>query len=244
MKVKASRLRRSNRSHRAAASRRQRNSPEETVRHGWNRLSVVYRPDGSQVDGTGHRTREYLRWLAPVLRAVTPGSKVLDLGCGNGDPAARILSESYSVTGVDISEVQIRRARKLIPGARFLRGDMTSVSFQPSSFQAVVALYSIIHVPLRKQRPLIRRIFRWLIPRGWFLTIVGKEAWTGRETSWLGVRTPMYWSHTDAGTYERWFRKAGFKILRRKFIPEGNSGHELFLTRKEVVRTSGKRQPL
>lgn len=206
--------------------------PETVVRRGWNRLSITYRPDGSDVDATGHRYGEYRAWLRPLMRALPRGSRVLDLGCGNGDPVARLLCSRFALTGIDISDVQIRRARALLPRARFLRADMTAVRFAPGSFDAVVAFYSMIHVPVRKQRPLIRRVSRWLGPRGMFLGVLGKTAWTGRETSWLGMNTPMFWSHTDAGTYDRWLRAEGFQILRRKYIPEGDSGHELFLARK------------
>ena len=39
------------------------------------------------------------------------GSRILDVGCGNGLPATRELALSHEVTGVDISEQQIARAR-------------------------------------------------------------------------------------------------------------------------------------
>ena len=202
------------------------------MRKGWNRLSTVYRPARSTADRTGHLNREYRTWLDPILRILPRRAYVLDLGCGNGNPTARILARKFQVTGVDISDVQVRRARDLVPGARFLRADMTQVRFPPEAFDAVVMLYSLIHVPRRKHRPLLSRIYRWLRPGGLLLAIVGSEAWTGRESSWLGVEVEMYWSHADAATYERWLGETGFVILRRHFIPEGESGHELFLARK------------
>src|SRR5579859_4177324 len=97
----------------APALRGERLSPEETVRRGWNRLSWVYRPDRSRTDGTGHRNPEYAGWLRPLLRDLPPGAHVLDLGCGCGDPVARWLSQRFYVTGIDISDVQIRRAQEL-----------------------------------------------------------------------------------------------------------------------------------
>lgn len=113
---------------------------------------------------------------------------------------------------------------------------MTVVRFPAGAFQAVMMLYSLIHVPLKKHRPLIRRIHQWLAPGGLLLTTVGKSAWTARERGWLGVNAEMYWSHADADTYELWLRSVGFEILRRQFIPEGDSGHELFLVWKSVLK--------
>ena len=42
----------------------------------------------------------------------------------------------------------------------------------------------------------------------------------------------MYWSHTDADTYRRWFLKSGFGVLDEVFVPEGKGGHQKFLLRK------------
>jgi len=202
------------------------------VRHGWNRVSRIYRSEESVTDVFGHAHMEYHDWLDPVLRSIPRGSEVLDLGCGCGVPASRLLADRFRVTGVDISDVQIRRARQVVPGAKFIRGDMTEVDFPEESFGAVVCLYAIIHVPVEEQQPLLERIYRWLAPGGLFLLIAGEEAWTGEEENWLGSNAKMYWSHADAGTYLRWLTRAGFAIERRSFIPEGASGHALILAHK------------
>ena len=162
---------------------------------------------------------------------------MLDLGCGTGVPASRALATRFEVTGVDLSDVMIRRARRTVPQARFLRADMTEVDFPPESFGAVVSLYAIIHVPLGKQRPLLARIRSWLAPGGLFLSILGHGAYEGMTRGWLGVDAPMYWSHADAGTYRRWLREVGFVVLHQEYIPEGDSGHELFLARKTGSRS-------
>ena len=149
------------------------------------------------------------------------------------------------VTGVDISDVQIERARALVPTATFVREDMTRVRFPAGSFAAVVALYSIIHVPLAEQRPLFRRIHRWLVPGGVFLTILGAGRWKGLEKGWLGSDSWMFWDHVDAATYRTWLGEAGFVIDAEKLIPEGEGGHELFRVHrpKETTRHSTRAAP-
>ena len=52
------------------------------------------------------------------------------------------------MTGVDLSEVQIERARQLVPRATFIRADATEVAFPTESFDAVVCLFALIHIPL------------------------------------------------------------------------------------------------
>ncbi|MFO7539512.1 MAG: methyltransferase domain-containing protein, partial [Chloroflexota bacterium] len=128
------------------------------VRDSYNRISEAYRGDSVS------RDRGYFRWLEELTPLLQPGDPVLDLGCGCGIPVAQELARAFTVTGVDISEVQIERARALVPQATFLCGDFMSVDFAPQSFTAVVSFYAIIHVPLPEQRPLFDRIFTWLRP--------------------------------------------------------------------------------
>ncbi|MGD0587720.1 MAG: class I SAM-dependent methyltransferase [Thermoplasmata archaeon] len=217
-----------------------RSSWKGAVRTGWNRVSYRYRPWGETSDCFGHREREYRAWLDPIVRSLPRHAKVLDLGCGTGVPAARLLSRRFRVTGVDLSDVQIRRARRLVAGATFLRADMCDVDFAPGTFAAVVSLYSLIHVPREQHRALLRKITKWLPPGGWFLAILGHARYEGSEAGWLGSDARMYWSHYDAATYRRWLRAEGFRVVREKFIPEGDGGHQLFLARKK--RSGPKRR--
>lgn len=206
--------------------------PKGLVRQGWNRVSLVYRANDGSSDYFGHSFTDHEQWLQPFLRTVPRGAEVLDLGCGCGVPDARLLADRFRVTGVDISDVQVRRARRLVPSARFVRADMTEVRFRPDSFGGIVCLYSLIHVPLDEQRPLLERMHRWLQPDGLLLVTTGETAYTGTEENWLGSNAKMYWSHADAGTYEGWLGATGFEVLRRTRVSEPGAAHVLFLARK------------
>jgi ubiquinone/menaquinone biosynthesis C-methylase UbiE len=117
--------------------------PKTLVRSGYDTISEAYRADSFPLEGTWYETA-----LRALDAALTTGSTVLDLGCGCGVPVAAHLARSHRVTGVDISERQIARARALVPGAAFLRADMTSVDLPARAFDAIVAFWAIIHVPL------------------------------------------------------------------------------------------------
>jgi SAM-dependent methyltransferase len=104
--------------------------PAELVRSGYNAVSRAYRSD----DDPAH---EYGPWLASLLERIPGRGQVLDIGCGCGVPVARRLAAAgHQVTGVDVSDVQVERARKLVPGAVFLRADATDLDFPPGSFDA------------------------------------------------------------------------------------------------------------
>ena len=200
--------------------------PREVVRRGYDLVSNAYRGDEDDV-------KEYGEWLTELAALLPPGGRVLDLGCGNGIPSSRWLADhGFAVTGVDFSEVQVGRARRLVPSATFLCADMISVDIPPASFDAVVAFYSLIHVPVEEHPPFLIRVASWLRTDGYFLAIVGHTAGTGTEDDWFGA--PMYWSHADRDTYLSWFEGAGLAVLWDRFIPEDDGGHTLILARRVV----------
>jgi cyclopropane fatty-acyl-phospholipid synthase-like methyltransferase len=172
----------------------------------------------------------YAEWLGELTPLLSDGDPVLDLGCGCGVPATAMLAERFSVTGVDVSPVQVERAKRLVPAAHFVCQDMSEANFPSESFTAIVSLLAIIHVPVEEQPALFRQLRRWLRPGGYLLATVGARAWTGTEENWHGA--PMYWSHADRETYLGWLADAGLEVHWTRFIPEGTSGHTLLLAQR------------
>jgi ubiquinone/menaquinone biosynthesis C-methylase UbiE len=152
--------------------------------------------------------------LEELTRELPPDAAVLDLGCGAGVPATGWLAQRFAVTGVDISVRQLELARRHVPSATFLQADMTQLEFAPETFDAVVALHSIIHVPRAEHPALIGNIHRWLRPGGVFLATWAFDAWEGAEGDWEGWGAPMRWSHYDGQTSLQLLRDAGFTALR------------------------------
>ena len=191
------------------------------VRRGYDALSTRY-------DEAYGGESKYVDWLVEILTRLSTHSRVLDLGCGSGVPAALALTEAgHQVTGVDLSEVQVSRARTRVPAATFIQADMTTLNLPAASFDAVLSFYALIHIPLDEQQPLLDRVAQWLRPGGLFVATVGSTAWTGAEQNWLGGDVPMWWSHADASTTRTWLERAGLVVEREEFVAEGTSGHTL-----------------
>jgi len=125
---------------------------------------------------------------------------VLDLGCGAGVPCTQLLASqpNIHVTGCDISSTQLALAAEKLPAGKvkLIQSDMMNLEFADSTFDVVVAFYSIIHVPRGEQPILLKRIGKWLKPGGWFLSnflaegedTVVEQKWLGEEKGW------MFWS--------------------------------------------------
>jgi SAM-dependent methyltransferase len=199
----------------------------DLVRRGYDAISLAYRSDDGAALASSAEVSRYAGWTAELAGRLLPGARVVDLGCGAGIPATRELADhGLQVLGVDFSAVQLRRARQLVPAARFVQADMTAFGLQPASIDAVVSFYALIHLPLADQQALFPRVREWIRPGGYFLAIVGAGRWTGTE-HYLGA--DMFWDHADTATYLRWLPEARLTPLWDRFVPEGDSGHSLIL---------------
>jgi SAM-dependent methyltransferase len=194
--------------------------PKRIVAEGYDAISERYlawsalRPSATR-----------LRYLGLALELIPAGSAVLELGCGAGIPMTAALAEGRTVTGVDISETQIEAARRNVPAATFVLADMTTLDFEPASFDAVVAFYALTHVPRDEQAGLLERIRRWLRPGGLFLASMGADDEPGDvEADWLGV--DMYFSHFGAKANRRLVETAGFVIDRTEVAVEPEDRHD------------------
>lgn len=171
-----------------------------------------------------------VEWLGRLLELLPERADVLDLGCGNGEPAARLLAVRHAYTGVDLSREQLGRAAASVPDARLIHADYTRLNLPPGSFDAIVALYTFGHVPRDELPRLYRTIAGWLRPGGYLLATMGRRDGPDFvEHDWLGA--PMFFSSFDAETNLRLLGEAGLDMLEREVIcqDEGEQGEACFL---------------
>jgi ubiquinone/menaquinone biosynthesis C-methylase UbiE len=194
--------------------------PVETVRRGYDAIAEAYLA-WSHAESSPARDA----WVQHFLEALPEGSAVLELGCGAGVPVTRALAERYRVTALDISERQLELARVNVPEATFVEGDMSSVAFEMASFDGVIAVHSVTHVPRERHSGLFGRIHRWLRPSGIFVACLGVGDEPGSiEDDWLGA--PMYFSHYDAAENRRLLRRTGFALERDEVVTQIEHGSE------------------
>ena len=205
---------------------------KKVVEEGYDRIGERY---AQELGMTRQELRS--RQVSYLMTALPCGSALLDLGCGAGTPTTKRLAEHFAVTGVDISHCQVERARRDIPGATFIRADMTSLRLPRCSFDAVTAFFSIIHVPRDEQPDLIRSIAAWLRPKGLlFATMTARGKEIDFDDCWMGA--PMFWSGYDGDTNKRIVREAGLDIISVEET-EDSDGHFLWLmARKPGERTA------
>jgi len=208
--------------------------PQHLVAAGYDAIASQF--DDWQNDVVGSPRMRFLdRFLETLfLETLPPRPDLLELGCGAGVESTRLLAERGQLTGVDISEAQLELARERVPSATFIRADLTKLEFAADSFDGVVALYVLFHVPRAELEPLLGRIEQWLRPGGVFLaTMLARGDGEGVE-DWLGV--PMFFSSSDPDDDREMFRDAGFAVVEDETVvqhePEGDLPFHWLLARK------------
>jgi SAM-dependent methyltransferase len=216
------------------------NDPKEIVERGYDAIAERYAEWQPTVKGS-----PVIEYLERLLEKLPPDADVLELGCGNGEPAARILATKHRYTGVDISREQLRRASDLVPGGDFLHADYTAVELPDESFDAVVALYTFGHVPREALPAVFDSVARWLRPGGFLLATTSRRDLPGDvQDDWLGA--PMFFAGYDVETNLRLLTESGLEMLEHEVVEqdEGEEGLAAFLwilARKPPGRGGGPR---
>ena len=184
---------------------------EKIVRRGYNKIASKYNETRNRF--TNNIELEYFVKLLPEE------ARILDAGCGAGVPIAKFLVErGFSVTGIDISTKMLEIARKQVPEAKFIEGDMTKFSLPDESFHGIVSLYAIIHVPREKHEQVFQNFYRLLRPNGILFLCTGP------------VRAR---AHPSPEKSLSWLRNAGFEIIRDEILVRGGEKQYWIFARKK-----------
>lgn len=183
-------------------------NPKDVVARGYDRIAERYVEWSREV-----RVEERKRYTDILLTSLPMGASVLELGCGAGIPTTSRLAEKFDLIGVDISPKQIELAAQNVQRGRFVCTDMSTLVFPFDTFDAVVAFYSLTHLPRGEQPQLLTNIAAWLRPGGLFVASLGAADSLGSvEQNWLGA--PMYFSHYTDAINKRLVRNSGLQILQ------------------------------
>ncbi len=200
--------------------------PKDIVRNGYDIVAEKY------VSKRFEDLTE-MSFLPEFADCIPKGGKVLDLGCGAGIPFTQYLSDRFEATGIDISSKQIDLARKNVPNATFLCGDMTNMKFLNTEFHGVLAFYSIIHVPRDEHNTLFQEIYRILKIDG--VVLMSLHSKDDPESIYDDFfDTKMYWSGFDAKTNLKLLKQVGFHIIWSKLVEDslGDNKHLFVFAKK------------
>ena len=197
-------------------------SPDET-RAIYARQAVAY-------DTKRSRALFEARWLARFSACLPARARVLDLGCGAGEPIARwFIAEGFRVTGIDFAEPMLDLARARWPDGDWRHVDMKQLELI-ETFDGIIAWNSFFHLRPDEQRMCIGRMAKHLEPGGSVLLTVGHKA--GEVSGTVGGE-PVYHASLSPAEYAICLEQNGLRLTGFLAEDPETNNHSVLMARKE-----------
>lgn len=184
---------------------------KEMVRKGYNKIAKTY---------YSHRDlTKFNSELQKFAEFLPEKAHVLDVGCGAGIPTAEFLTrKNIEVTGIDISDTMLELARENVPQANFIKMDANELEFSPNTFDGLISVYTLFHIPKKKHPKILRNFYRVLKPGGILMINSGLSESEG-VSNFFGV--PMFWSNYSPDTLLQLVKDVGFSIIYEEILQRG-----------------------
>lgn len=114
-------------------------------------------------------------FLKKVASILPKGARVLDLGCNSGYETRRMKDLGLVPVGLDFSEKSIEIAKDKNPDIDFVCDDMLNDLTYLGMFDSIVAIASIIHIPIESLELCFKRIYDILNDDGYLCMVVRCE---------------------------------------------------------------------
>ncbi len=167
-------------------------------------------------------------WLDRFTAGLPSEARVLDLGCGAGEPMARHLVEKrFRLTGVDSSPAMIEFCRTRFPHHEWIATDMRTLALA-RRFDAVLAWDSFFHLTRGDQRAMFAIFAAHAAPGAKLMFTSGPA---DGEAIGTFEGEPLYHASLAAGEYRGLMAEHGFVLLQHVVGDVACGGHTVWLAR-------------
>lgn len=150
-------------------------------------------------------------WLDRFLSCLPQTPRVLDVGCGAGEPIARYLVEQGCLlTGVDVAPSMLSLASERFPNHHWLEADMRSLDLG-GTFDGVLSWNASFHLTAQEQRDTIPMLANHVAPAGALMFTIGPSE--GEATGTVEGH-PVYHASLDPGEYHSILSNLGFCSIK------------------------------
>ncbi|MGX7671839.1 class I SAM-dependent methyltransferase [Plantactinospora sp. DSM 117369] len=159
-----------------------------------------------------------LALFADLVHAID-GGPVADVGCGPGHVTAHLHKLGVDTFGIDLSPAMIDLARREHPDLRFEVGSMTDLQLADASIAALLAFWSLIHIPDNAVPTVFGHFHRVLRPGGPLMLgfHVGDESRL-KTQGYGGHPMKVYVHRRQPDQVAAWLRDAGFTVKAQMIL--------------------------
>ncbi len=178
-----------------------------------------------------HRSRDFFEqsWLDKFIRLLPAEGRVLDAGCGAGEPiAAYLLRCGFELTGIDASSRMLQLSKSRFPDATWLKMDMRELQLD-AGFDGIVSWNGCFHLTQQEQREVLLLFADHLKPDGALLLTIGHES---GEVTGTVEGEQVYHSSLDPDEYRSILDRAGFSDVEIKLEDERCGCHSVLLANR------------
>jgi 2-polyprenyl-3-methyl-5-hydroxy-6-metoxy-1,4-benzoquinol methylase len=167
---------------------------------GWDADRAYRRPEGEA------------GWIRRFSAEAVSGARILDLGCGSGEPIVPdLLALGHTVTGVDGSASLIALCRERFPAQSWITADMRQLDLG-RRFGGILLWHSLFHLVPEDQENMFPLLAEHLKPGAPLMFTSGTERGESLG-SWRGEA--LYHASLDIADYERLLVENGFELIDR-----------------------------
>lgn len=95
-----------------------------------------------------------------LFKKLTPGLRVVDLGCGTGQEALLFIKNGFDYTGIDSSKEMLKIARKRAKQGKFKLMNLYNLILPKNRFDCFWAAAVLLHIPKKNIGKVLSRIGR------------------------------------------------------------------------------------
>lgn len=136
----------------------------------------IYERNAARFDRERPKGLHERAWLDRFCALLPQRGRILDLGCGAGDPFYTYLTDAgYSVTGIDRADAMLTIAKARFPDGDWRRADMRVLDLS-DRFDGILGWNSFFHLTQDEQRATLDRLGMHLKETGVLMLTVGPRA--------------------------------------------------------------------
>jgi cyclopropane fatty-acyl-phospholipid synthase-like methyltransferase len=192
-----------------------------------HRLTVqVYEKNAKAWDE--HRTRIFFErnWLDKFIKLLPAGGRILDVGCGAGEPIAQYFIKcGFKLTGLDASPKMLEMSKSRFPAATWIEMDMREMKLD-TKFDGIVSWNGFFHLTREEQRQTILLFADHLNSKASLLLTIGHES---GEVTGTVVGEEVYHSSLAPDEYKTILGSVGFETVEIKLQDESCGFHSILL---------------
>jgi SAM-dependent methyltransferase len=193
------------------------------------RIVGLYEDNAAAFDRQRGRDLHEQGWLDRFLDLLPDSPRILDIGCGMGEPvAAYLIDRGARLTGLDSSPSLAALARSRFPAHEWIVGDMRALDLG-RRFDGLIAWHSFFHLSPEDQEPMFPRFAAHARPGA---ALMFTSGWGRGEAigEWQGE--PLYHGSLDPEEYRALLGASGFEVVDHRVKDPECGQATIWLARK------------